>query len=55
MIIVQVCKESECENIPLPNIEIGNMVHNFCCQKGFEKALSDYQEYLKSGKTNQNN
>lgn len=55
MKIVQVCKEVECNKEPLMNVEVGNQIHNFCCMKGFEKALSDYQEYLKSGKTVQNN
>lgn len=46
--IIQVCKESECDNKPLMDVEIGSKKHNFCCEKGFEKALSDFDEYLKN-------
>lgn len=53
--VVQVCKEDECLNKPEMNVEVGNQTHNFCCIKGFEKALNDFSEYLKSGKTVQNN
>jgi len=42
MKIVKVCKESECDNNP-----IATNGHNFCCQKGFEKSLEDFREYLK--------
>lgn len=53
--IVQVCKEIECLNTPEMGVEVGNQTHNFCCIKGLEKALNDFSEHLKSGKTNQNN
>jgi len=42
MKIVKVCKESECDNKP---ITVDS--NNFCCQKGFEKSLENFREYLK--------
>jgi hypothetical protein len=50
----QVCNENECDNKP-EEVEVGNVKHLFCCMKGFQKALDEFYEYLKSGKTAQNN
>ena len=47
MKIVQGCKDDKCENEPVLDIKIGNETHNFCCQRGFEKGLEDFSNYLK--------
>lgn len=44
--IVQVCKEKECDKTPTEPITIGNETHIFCCQKGFEKSLKDFAEFV---------
>lgn len=46
MKIVQVCKEENCNNNPI-EIEVGNMKHTFCCQKGFEESTRRFTEYMK--------
>lgn len=46
MKVIQVCKENECENTPVFNMKIGSHTHNFCCQKGFEKSLSEFTKFL---------
>ncbi len=42
MKMYQVCDPADCENSPITDVEIGNQKLNFCCQKGFEKSLSDF-------------
>lgn len=46
MKIVQVCKEKDCDNNPV-EVEVGNIKHNFCCQKGFEESTKMFVEYMK--------
>ncbi len=46
MNIIQVCKEKECDNKPVLNVQIGSHKQNFCCQKGFEKSLSEFTKFL---------
>ena len=49
MKIVKVCKELECDNKT-----ITANGHSFCCQKGFEKSLEGFREYLKIADKNEN-
>jgi hypothetical protein len=49
MEILQVCKEKECENKPVMNMQIGSQTYDFCCQKGFKKSLEEFTRFL--GKT----
>lgn len=46
MKIIQVCKEG-CDNSPV-EVKAGNIIHNFCCQKGFEESTRQFKEYMKN-------
>lgn len=48
----QVCREAECDKKPV-TAKTGNKEHIYCCEKGLEQSLMDFQEYLKKKDTNE--
>jgi len=46
--VIQVCPIEVCDNKPTGPIKVGNQTNNFCCQKGFEKSMEDFNNFLKS-------
>lgn len=53
--IIQVCDILNCDNKPIFNIEVGNKKHNFCCQKGFEQTIKNFNEFLETGQLSKQN
>jgi len=45
MKVVQVCPENKCDKKP-EQVEVGNIKHNFCCMKGFEISLKQFNEFV---------
>lgn len=46
MTIIQVCKEGECDQDPVYSVEVGKQVNNYCCMKGVEISLKEFQQSL---------
>lgn len=44
--IVQICDINKCDKKPV-TIEVGNVTHLFCCQKGFEQSVKDFAKTIK--------
>jgi len=45
MKVRQVCLKNECDNKP-EEVQVGDITHNFCCMKGFEKSLKQFNEFV---------
>lgn len=41
----QICPPEVCDNQPVM-AKTGNKEHKYCCQKGLEQSLKDFEEYL---------
>lgn len=46
MQIFQACETKDCDNQPVLNVKLGPKTRNYCCQKGLDKALYDYQRSI---------
>ena len=44
--IIIVCKKDKCKNEPF-EAKVDYKTYLFCCQKGFEKSLKDFQKSIK--------
>ena len=36
------CCPGECDNTPTEEIEVGNELHIYCCEKGFLKTMDEF-------------
>ncbi len=46
--IKQICNLKDCDKKPVIDVQIGNKKHDFCCQKGFEKSIKDFNDFIKN-------
>lgn len=45
--VYQICEPKDCDNYPFTT-HVKNRLMSSCCQKGFQKSLSDFQGHLKA-------
>lgn len=48
--LIQVCELNECEQKP-EEVTVKNKRYTFCCIKGFEKSLKEFEDSLKHEST----
>ncbi len=39
---IKVCCPGECDNTPTEEMEVGNEIHIYCCEKGFLKTMDEF-------------
>lgn len=43
--VIQVCSTEECDNLQV-NEQVGSGRYNFCCRKGYEKSLQEFNKFI---------
>ena len=39
---IKYCLPNECDNTPTEEIEVGNELHIYCCEKGFLQTMDEF-------------